>query len=187
VQDRLTILGEGRALDDRLGDLTDRPGPAEFGDGGQGRPQQLVIRREIDHDLILGVSVHLIRTWLAEAGIAIRPAGGRRGVIRPAAWRNSVPAAGELRELYLARRLGRRELAELYQVHPSTVSRWLPEAGLPARLPPAGTLTEAEVVALYVREEIPAAEIARRAAQPQQSKTDDEQIVDVTGGGGPAT
>lgn len=111
-----------------------------------------------------GVSTHLIRTWLAEAGIPFRPAGGRRGVIRPARWRKPVPPTAELGESYLLRRVGRRELAAHYRVHPSTLARWLTEAGLPTRLPPpAGTLSEAETVALYRREALPAAEIARRA------------------------
>jgi transposase-like protein len=110
------------------------------------------------------VGGHLVRMWLADAGIPTRPAGGRRGVTRPAPRnRKPVPPADELRELLLVQRLGRRELAARYQVHPSTMSRWLTEAGLPTRLPPAGALNDAEIVALYLREAIPAAEVARRA------------------------
>ena len=115
----------------------------------------------------LGVSAHLVRTWLAEVGIAAWPPGGRADAVRTVRWRKPVPPVDELRELHLVRRLGRRALASHYQVHPSTISRWLSEAGLPTRLPPAaGTRTETEMVALYLREALPAAEIARRASVP---------------------
>ena len=56
----------------------------------------------------LGVGAHLVRMWLADAGIPTRPAGGRRGMTRPAPRRKPVPPADELRELLLVQRLGRQ-------------------------------------------------------------------------------
>ena len=111
----------------------------------------------------LNSTTHLVRTWLLEGNVPIRPGGGRLGAHRPGRVRKPPPPAAELRRLREQERLSRDELAARYRVHPQTVSRWLTAAGLPGHLPPAGpTVSDAQVAAMYRAEPITASEIARR-------------------------
>ena len=71
----------------------------------------------------LGATTHLVRTWLLQDSIPIRPAGARHGVRRPGRVRKPSPPAAELRRLREQERLSRAELAARYQVHPQTVSK----------------------------------------------------------------
>ena len=112
----------------------------------------------------LDATTHLVRTWLLEDNIPIRPAGGRTGVRRPGRVRKPSPPAAELRRLREKERLSRSELATRYQVHPQTVSGWLTAAGLPGQLPPS--VSDAQVAATYRAEPITASEIARRLGIP---------------------
>jgi len=59
----------------------------------------------------LNSTTHLVRTWLLEDNIPIRPGGGRRGVRRPGRVRKPAPPATELRRLRERERLSRGELA----------------------------------------------------------------------------
>lgn len=110
----------------------------------------------------LAVSTHLVRTWLLEAGIALGPPGGRRGVARPSHPLKPVPPREELLRLREQQRWSLARVAEHYQVHPSTAVRWCRLHNLPTQLSAAGA-TDAELVAMYRNESIPAAEVARRA------------------------
>ena len=111
----------------------------------------------------LNSTTHLVRTWLLEDNIPIRPGGGRLGARRPGRVRKPAPPVAELRRLREQERLSRSELAARYRVHPQTVSRWLTAAGLPGHLPPAGpTVSDSQVAAMYRAEPVTAAEIARR-------------------------
>ena len=108
-------------------------------------------------------TTHLVRTWLLEDNIPIRPAGGRRGARRPGKVRKPAPPVAELRRLREQERLSRGELAIRYRVHPQTVSRWLLAAGLPGDLPPAGpVVSDARVAAMYRAEPVTASDIGRR-------------------------
>ena len=111
----------------------------------------------------LNSTTHLVRTWLLEEHIPIRPGGGRLGVRRPGRVLKPAPPAAELRRLREQERLSRGELADRFGVHPQTVSGWLTAAGLPGTLPPAGpTVADAQVAAMYRAERVSATEIARR-------------------------
>lgn len=130
------------------------------------RLQQLYARDGLSITAVaerLHSTAHLVRTWLLEDAIPIRPAGGRRGASRPGRVRKPAPPTAELRRLREQERLSLNELAARYRVHPQTVSRWLHAANLPGHLPPAGpTVTDAEIAEMYQAEPVPAAEIARR-------------------------
>ncbi len=111
----------------------------------------------------LDSTTHLVRTWLLEDDIPIRPGGGRRGARRPGRVLKPPPPDTELRRLREQGRLSRGELAARYRVHPQTVSKWLTAAGLPGHLPPPGpAVSDAQVAAMYRAEPISASEIARR-------------------------
>ena len=108
-------------------------------------------------------TTHLVRTWLLEDKIPIRPGGGRVGARRAGRVRKPAPPAAELRRLREQERFSRDELAARYRVHPETVTRWLTAAGLPGRLPPAGpAVSDVQVAEMYRVEPITASEIARR-------------------------
>ena len=115
----------------------------------------------------LGFTPHLVRTWLLEDGIPMRPAGGRRGAPRPGRVLKPAPPAAELRDLRERQRLTRGELATRYGVHPQTVSKWLTAAGLPGTLPPPGPPDfDQRVAGMYREQEVSASEIARRLNVP---------------------
>ncbi len=115
----------------------------------------------------LGATIHLVRTWLGEAGIPLRPAVGRPGVPHAVPRRKPPPPADELRALRERDRLSRDDLARRYGVHPQTISTWLAEAGLPGRLPPRPALIpDTEMIRLYQQDGLTAVEIARRAGVP---------------------
>jgi transposase-like protein len=59
----------------------------------------------------LNSTTHLVRTWLLEDNIPIRPGGGRRGARRPGRVHKPPPPAAELRRLRERDRLSRGELA----------------------------------------------------------------------------
>ncbi|HEY5149380.1 MAG TPA: helix-turn-helix domain-containing protein, partial [Mycobacterium sp.] len=130
------------------------------------RLRQLYVRDGLSIPAVaerLNSTTHLVRTWLLEDNVSIRPGGGRLGARRPGRVRKPPPPAAELRRLRERERLSRGELAARYRVHPQTVSRWLTAAGLPGHLPPAGpSVPDAQVAAMYRAEPITAAEIARR-------------------------
>jgi hypothetical protein len=50
MQNGLLPIGETLAPDDRLDDLADRPGSAEFGNCLQHRPQNLAVLRHLSYD-----------------------------------------------------------------------------------------------------------------------------------------
>lgn len=129
---------------------------------------QLYIERGLsvaDTSAQLGVSTHLVRTWLIEDGIDIRPPGGRHGSRRPFKATKPVPPTDELRHHRETRRLSLAALARHYDVAPETAARWLQAAGLPRRLPtPGNEVTDAELVARYRHSDLSAAAIARQAA-----------------------
>ena len=108
----------------------------------------------------LNSTTHLVRTWLLEDTIPIRPGGGRAGARRPGRVRKPPPPAAELGRLHEQDRLSLGELAGRYGVHPQTVSKCLTAAGLPGHLPLA--VSDLQVAALYRTESIMASEIARR-------------------------
>jgi len=119
------------------------------------RLRQLYVQDGLSIDAVserLNSTTHLVRTWLLEDNIPIRPGGGRLGAHRPGRVRKPPPPAAELRRLREQERLSRGELAARYRVHPQTVSRWLTAAGLPGHLPPAGpTVSDAQVAAITGR------------------------------------
>lgn len=108
----------------------------------------------------LEASVHLVRTWMSEAGIATRPPGGQAGRPHQVPRRKLPPPVDELRHRWLDQRLTRDELAGRYGVHPQTITRWLVEAGLPTRHPPVPLPVPAEELARMYGEGMTAAEIA---------------------------
>ncbi len=119
----------------------------------------------------LNATTHLVRTWLLEDNIPIRPGGGRLGARRPGRVLKPPPPAAELRRLREHERLSRGELAARYRVHPQTVSKWLTAAGLPGTLPPAGpVVSDAQIAALYRAEPISASEIAAGWASPRTGR-----------------
>ena len=90
------------------------------------RLRQLYVRDGLSITAVaerLNATTHLVRTWLLEDNVPIRPGGGRLGVHRPGRVRKPPPPAAELRRLREQQRLTRGELATRYQVHPQTVSR----------------------------------------------------------------
>lgn len=76
----------------------------------------------------LGVSGRTVRTWLQQAGIALRPRRERRRCYLP-------PADTELRRCYLEEGLTVDQLAARYGVSATTAKRWLGNAGIPRRAP----------------------------------------------------
>ena len=110
----------------------------------------------------LGVGTHLVRMWLREAGIGFRPPGGRRGSTRPSRPLKEVPPFEELHALRMQQRLLLPAIAARYGVHPQTVARWCRHHDLPARLPPAGDATDADLITMYQDDGCSGAEIARR-------------------------
>lgn len=110
----------------------------------------------------LDVTRHLVRTWLLEVGIPLRRPGGRAGSSRPSRPLKPVPPQADLRRLREQERLPLPALAARYRVHPKTAAGWLRQYGLPSRLPPAGSVSEGDLVAMYLQENVSAAEIARR-------------------------
>lgn len=135
------------------------------------RPTAMQLRRLYEDDRLsiaavareLNATVHLVRTWLREDRITIRPAGGSHGNHPPTKVRKPAPPEPELRRLREQDRLTLGQLARRYGVHPQTASRWLSAAGLPGHLPPAGPqVSDEQIAALYQQEPISGAEIARR-------------------------
>jgi transposase len=128
--------------------------------------RQLYVREGLSISAVaqrLNSTTHLVRTWLLEDHIPIRPAGGRPGSRRPGRVRKPPPPDEVLRRLREQDRLTLAALAVRYRVHPQTVSGWLRKAGLPGSLPPPGPAVPDRVVAsMYRAEPVSASEIARR-------------------------
>jgi len=82
-------------------------------------PEPEVLRRlYVDEDLsvdqvsnALGATTHLVRTWMAGAGIPLRPSGGKAGVAHKVPLRKPAPPPSDLEEAWLTRRATPREIA----------------------------------------------------------------------------
>ncbi|MDP9402617.1 MAG: hypothetical protein M3P85_04640 [Actinomycetota bacterium] len=118
----------------------------------------------------LGVSVHLVRTWLEEEQIPRRR--GTYSTRRPPPRRRwQPPPAEELRRLRVEEHWTMRELAAHYGVHQGTVARWLADYEIPA-VRASGALagiTVAEVVRRYTEGDVTAAELARQTGLRQET------------------
>jgi excisionase family DNA binding protein len=105
----------------------------------------------------LGASGRTIRTWLQQAGIALRPGWERRR-------RHLPPADTELRRCYHEEGLTITQLAARYGVSATTVRRWLDNGGIPRRA--AGRSSRApsgeELRRLYQQEGLSTTQIAQR-------------------------
>ncbi len=112
----------------------------------------------------LQLTRHLVRKWLLEAGVVLRPPGGGPGVPHVLPPRKPPPPADELCRLRLTERLTHKQLAARFGVHPQTASRWLADIGLagPRPLP----VPVPDLVRMYEQQEVTAAEIARRVGVP---------------------
>jgi transposase-like protein len=112
----------------------------------------------------LQLSAHLVRKWLLEAGVVLRPPGGRPGTPHVLPPRKPPPPAEELRRLWIQEQLTHKQLAAQFGVHPQTASRWLADIGLagPRPLP----VPAPELVQMYQQQEVTAAQIARQVGVP---------------------
>jgi transposase-like protein len=112
----------------------------------------------------LGVSGRTIRTWLQQAGIALRPLRERRR-------RHLPPADTELQRCYLDEGLTTAQLAARYGVSATTARRWLDNAGIPRRA--AGRSSRSpgaeELRRLYQDEGLSTTQIAQRHGVVQQT------------------
>jgi transposase-like protein len=112
----------------------------------------------------LGVSGRTIRTWLQQAGIALRPGWERRR-------RHLPPADTELRRCYQDEGLTTAQLAARYGVSATTAKRWLDNAGIPRRAAGRGSRAPnaAELGRLYQDEGLSTTQIAQRHGVAQQT------------------
>lgn len=117
----------------------------------------------------LGLSRRLVRAMLRDHGVRVEPVG--RGRPRPEQRICLPPGMAErLSELYLDRRLTRREIAELVGVSDQRIRLWLREAGIPSRT--RGRLNRedrhrparADLEDLYVERELPGEAVAVKLA-----------------------
>jgi transposase len=138
--------------------VTRRVSPAEL---RQLYEQQRLAPAEIAERL--GVSGRTVRAWLRRLGIPLRPQPERRG--------RRLPTAAELRRRYVADGATITQLAAGYGVGPSTVRRWLADAGIPRRLPgrPSQAPSREELVRLYVAEGLSTTQIGQRYGVSQQT------------------
>jgi hypothetical protein len=135
------------------------------------RPTARTLRRlyvEQDRSLAevaaqVGATVHLVRNWMDDYGIDVRPSGGVAGRRRtPMPRRHQAPPEDELRRLRVEEHWS---LAERYRVHPQTVSRWLCDYDIVTdvrgrrRLP---GVSVAELVDRYQHSQLTAAALARQ-------------------------
>jgi transposase len=112
----------------------------------------------------LGVSGRTIRTWLQQAGIALRPRRERRRHHLP-------PTDVELRRCYLDEGLTIAQVAARYGVSATTARRWLGNAGIPRRAARRSSRAPSadELRRLYQDEGLSTTQIAQRHGVAQQT------------------
>ncbi|MDT7578463.1 MAG: hypothetical protein QOH17_4796 [Pseudonocardiales bacterium] len=126
-----------------------------------------------------GASVHLVRSWMDEYGIARRCGGGRKpgGLPRPMPRRRLPPPYDELARLRIVEHWSVTELATHYQACPQTIRVWLSDYHLrgdrdrPRRR--LRGLSAAELVERYQKSHLTVAGLARQSGLTRDQVTNE--------------